>query len=89
MGSVKINYWVVWEAHSQFIGYCDIAYSTFTRREIDTGWGEVYCHNNKIKILNHVTLAYESRSLIVLAWKVKDPCPAETKDFAKETCDVK
>lgn len=53
MGSVKINSWVVWEANSQFIGYCDIAYSIFTSTEIDTG-GRVYCHNNKIKILNYV-----------------------------------
>lgn len=52
----------------------------------------MYCHNNKIKILNHVALAYESRSLgkrpDVLAWKVKDPCPTETNDFAKETSAV-
>lgn len=37
MGSVKINCWVVWEADSQFIGSCDIAYSTFIISEIDTG----------------------------------------------------
>lgn len=35
MGSVKINCWV---ADSQFIGCCDIAYSTFISSEIDMGY---------------------------------------------------
>ena len=76
------------EAEEPFTGCCGLACSILKLIE-KLMRGVVGCLNDKIVILNHLTLGCESRSLgknpDAFAWKVEDPCFAEANNFVKET----